>query len=162
MAKEDRGFASMDRAKQREIASKGGKAAHQKGTAHEWTSEEARDAGRKGGIASHQRRREQMTGSEQPQRRRCRFDVVAGLDGEHVYGEDRVARTTKDCVIGGTKERTASGERACRAVPIRPFAARICPARSYHLSTRLPRHSGPSITKRHSGFCRSSRSARQI
>lgn len=62
MAKEDRGFASMDRAKQREIASKGGKAAHQKGTAHEWTSEEARDAGRKGGIASHQRRREQLGG----------------------------------------------------------------------------------------------------
>jgi general stress protein YciG len=60
VAKEDRGFASMDRAKQREIASKGGKAAHQKGTAHEWTSEEARDAGRKGGIASHRRRREQM------------------------------------------------------------------------------------------------------
>ena len=59
MAKEDRGFASMDPAKQREIASKGGKAAHQKGTAHEWTSEEARDAGRKGGIASHRRRREQ-------------------------------------------------------------------------------------------------------
>ena len=52
----------MDRAKQREIASKGGKAAHQKGTAHEWTSEEARDAGRKGGIASHRRRREQQDG----------------------------------------------------------------------------------------------------
>ena len=63
MAKEDRGFASMDRAKQREIASKGGKAAHQKGTAHEWTSEEARDAGRKGGIASHRRRREQQGGA---------------------------------------------------------------------------------------------------
>ena len=61
VAKEDRGFASMDRAKQREIASKGGKAAHQKGTAHEWTSEEARDAGRKGGIASHRRRREMMS-----------------------------------------------------------------------------------------------------
>ena len=58
MAKEDRGFASMDRTKQREIASKGGKAAHQKGTAHEWTSEEAREAGRKGGMASHRRRRE--------------------------------------------------------------------------------------------------------
>jgi general stress protein YciG len=57
----------MDRAKQREIASKGGKAAHQKGTAHEWTSEEARDAGRKGGIASHRRRREQ-TGDETPDR----------------------------------------------------------------------------------------------
>ncbi len=52
----------MDPAKQREIASKGGKAAHQKGTAHEWTSEEARDAGRKGGIASHRRRREQQSG----------------------------------------------------------------------------------------------------
>ena len=60
MAKEDRGFASMDRAKQREIASKGGKAAHQKGTAHEWTSEEAREAGRKGGMASHQRRKQQL------------------------------------------------------------------------------------------------------
>jgi hypothetical protein len=56
MAKEDRGFASMDRAKQREIASKGGKAAHQKGTAHEWTSEEAREAGRKGGMANTYRR----------------------------------------------------------------------------------------------------------
>jgi uncharacterized protein len=67
VAKEDRGFASMDRAKQREIASKGGKAAHQKGTAHEWTSEEARDAGRKGGIASHQRRREQAGSPNQNQ-----------------------------------------------------------------------------------------------
>ncbi|HVW63995.1 MAG TPA: KGG domain-containing protein [Nitrosospira sp.] len=46
-----RGFASMDEAKQREIASKGGKAAHEKGTAHEFTSEEARAAGRKGGEA---------------------------------------------------------------------------------------------------------------
>ena len=60
MAKEDRGFASMDRLKQKEIASKGGKAAHQKGTAHEWTSEEAREAGRKGGMASHRRRRENL------------------------------------------------------------------------------------------------------
>jgi uncharacterized protein len=59
VAKEDRGFASMDRNKQREIASKGGKAAHQKGTAHEWTSEEAREAGRKGGMASHRRKQEQ-------------------------------------------------------------------------------------------------------
>lgn len=59
VAKEDRGFASMDRAKQREIASKGGKAAHQKGTAHEWTSEEAREAGRKGGMASHRRKQQQ-------------------------------------------------------------------------------------------------------
>jgi uncharacterized protein len=50
--KERRGFASMTPEKQREIASKGGRAAHQKGTAHEWTSEEARSAGRKGGQIS--------------------------------------------------------------------------------------------------------------
>jgi general stress protein YciG len=46
-----RGFASMDAGKQREIASKGGRAAHAKGTAHEFTSDEARVAGRKGGEA---------------------------------------------------------------------------------------------------------------
>lgn len=56
-----RGFGSMGntpegRAKQKEIASKGGKAAHQKGTAHEWTSDEAREAGRKGGMAHHRNR----------------------------------------------------------------------------------------------------------
>jgi len=39
VAKQDRGFASMDRDKQRRIASKGGKAAHEKGTAHEWTAD---------------------------------------------------------------------------------------------------------------------------
>lgn len=47
----NRGFASMDREKQREIASKGGRAAHAKGTAHEFDSGEAREAGRKGGMA---------------------------------------------------------------------------------------------------------------
>ncbi len=51
-----RGFASMDPAKQREIASKGGRAAHAKGTAHEFTSEEARAAGRKGGMVVSQNR----------------------------------------------------------------------------------------------------------
>lgn len=44
-----RGFAGMDPDKQRDIASKGGRAAHEKGTAHEFDSEEAREAGRKGG-----------------------------------------------------------------------------------------------------------------
>ena len=47
-----RGFASMSSDKQREIASKGGRAAHVKGTAHEWTPDEARSAGRKGGMIS--------------------------------------------------------------------------------------------------------------
>ena len=81
MAKEDRGFASMDRAKQREIASKGGKAAHQKGTAHEWTSEEARDAGRKGGIASHRRRREQQGGGDTA-------NEMSGSGGDRVVAMD--------------------------------------------------------------------------
>jgi general stress protein YciG len=47
----NRGFAAMDRDRQKEIARKGGKAAHQKGTAHEFTADEARAAGRKGGEA---------------------------------------------------------------------------------------------------------------
>src|SRR5918999_2897976 len=55
----NRGFASMDPSKQREIASKGGRAAHAKGTAHEFNSDEARDAGRKGGQAVS-RNREHM------------------------------------------------------------------------------------------------------
>ena len=49
----NRGFASMDEKKQREIASKGGKAAHEQGTAHEFDSDEAREAGKKGGEHSH-------------------------------------------------------------------------------------------------------------
>jgi general stress protein YciG len=48
----NRGFASMDPEKQREIASEGGKASHEQGTGHEFDSEEAREAGRKGGQAS--------------------------------------------------------------------------------------------------------------
>jgi uncharacterized protein len=51
-----RGFAAMDRDRVREIASKGGKAAHAAGTAHQFTSDEARVAGRKGGMAPHIRR----------------------------------------------------------------------------------------------------------
>jgi general stress protein YciG len=51
-----RGFAAMDRSKVSEIASKGGKAAHAAGTAHQFTSDEARSAGKKGGVAPHVRR----------------------------------------------------------------------------------------------------------
>ena len=85
MAKEDRGFASMDRAKQREIASKGGKAAHQKGTAHEWTSEEAREAGRKGGMASHRRRKE-STG--QPETSATDMGDAGAMNAERSGGDD--------------------------------------------------------------------------
>ena len=55
--KRPRGFAAMDRKLVSEIARKGGKAAHSAGTAHEFTSEEARVAGRKGGRATHAKRR---------------------------------------------------------------------------------------------------------
>lgn len=50
----NQGFASMPKEKQREIASKGGKAAHAQGTAHEWTSAEAAEAGRRGGQSRSQ------------------------------------------------------------------------------------------------------------
>lgn len=63
MGNSQRGFASMSPEKQREIASKGGKAAHQKGTAHQFTSEEARAAGKKGGQASGQARSKKSTRS---------------------------------------------------------------------------------------------------
>ena len=61
--KSNRGFASMDPQRQREIASEGGRAAHEKGTAHEFTSEEAREAGRKGGQARSANRRNAMSQS---------------------------------------------------------------------------------------------------
>lgn len=51
-----RGFAAMNRDKVKEIASKGGKAAHAAGTAHQFTAEEARTAGQKGGVAPHKSR----------------------------------------------------------------------------------------------------------
>ena len=73
-----RGFASMDRTKQREIASKGGRAAHAKGTAHEFTSEEARVAGRKGGEAVS-RDREHMS--------------AIGREGGHSRGRARQSQT---------------------------------------------------------------------
>lgn len=63
--KSNRGFASMDPQRQREIASEGGRAAHEKGTAHEFTSEEAREAGRKGGMARSQKRSQSLQAASQ-------------------------------------------------------------------------------------------------
>lgn len=62
-----RGFASMDPEKQREIASRGGRAAHAKGTAHEFTPEEAREAGRKGGQSRAMRNQQQQQVNPPPQ-----------------------------------------------------------------------------------------------
>jgi len=61
MPKSHRGFAAMSPEQQRAIASAGGRAAHQSGHAHEFTSEEARAAGRKGGAARHQSRTARQT-----------------------------------------------------------------------------------------------------
>ncbi len=64
-SRKPRGFAAMDRNRVSEIASKGGKAAHAAGTAHQFTSDEARAAGRKGGVAPHIRRgRGSQSGAE--------------------------------------------------------------------------------------------------
>ena len=84
--KERRGFASMSPEKQREIASKGGRAAHEKGTAHEWTPDEARAAGRKGGqISRGGRGRLTPNGTS--------LDVPT-VGSTHVSGMDRAASTT--------------------------------------------------------------------
>lgn len=53
-----RGFAAMDTEKQKEIARKGGRAAHEQGVAHEWSSQEAREAGKKGGQSRGKRAKE--------------------------------------------------------------------------------------------------------
>lgn len=82
MATSKRGFASMDASKQREIASKGGRAAHAKGTAHEFTSDEARVAGRKGGEAvSRDRAHMAAIGREGGHSRGARAREAAGISG---------------------------------------------------------------------------------
>src|SRR5580765_8142166 len=80
-----RGFASMDAGKQREIASKGGRAAHAKGTAHEFTSDEARVAGRKGGEAvSRDRAHMSAIGREGGHSRGARARATGDLSGNDV------------------------------------------------------------------------------
>lgn len=78
-----RGFASMDKEKQREIARKGGRAAHQKGTAHEFTPDEARVAGRKGGqIVSRDRAHMAAIGREGGQARGMRAAMRKQQQGQ--------------------------------------------------------------------------------
>lgn len=64
--KSRRGFAAMDPKLVSEIASKGGRAAHAAGTAHEFSRDEAREAGRKGGLAPHTRRKSSRPAGEPP------------------------------------------------------------------------------------------------
>jgi general stress protein YciG len=62
--KRPRGFAAMDPKLVSELATRGGKAAHRAGTAHEFTSEEARIAGRKGALVTHAKRRAKLMAAE--------------------------------------------------------------------------------------------------
>src|SRR5882672_6721904 len=90
-----RGFASMDAAKQREIASKGGKAAHAKGTAHEFTSDEARVAGRKGGEAVSRDRTHMSTiGREGGHSRGARARALAGTGSMQPASDQSFERQT--------------------------------------------------------------------
>ena len=87
----NRGFASMDRDRQREIARKGGKAAHEKGTAHEFTADEARAAGRKGGERvsadrAHMSRIGRLGGTRSAGRRSVKSSPEIGNQGEVVPG----------------------------------------------------------------------------
>jgi general stress protein YciG len=86
--KSRRGFASMDPSRQREIASKGGRAAHAKGTAHEWSSDEARVAGRKGGeVVSRDRSHMAAIGREGGEARgRKNAQLRAQRQNQHVHG----------------------------------------------------------------------------
>ncbi|HSN99302.1 MAG TPA: KGG domain-containing protein [Candidatus Nanopelagicales bacterium] len=86
-----RGFAAMDEARQREIASKGGKAAHEKGTAHEFTKDEARSAGKKGGEVVSQNRRHMAEigrkGGERVSQDREHMAHIGRKGGEAVSGD---------------------------------------------------------------------------
>lgn len=108
--KSARGFASMDQAKQKEIASKGGRAAHAKGTAHEFDSGEARAAGRKGGMAVS-RNREHMAaiGRRGGEARGLRARQAAqAVTAQRVTTEGARQNTPS---AGNTNTRGVSGER---------------------------------------------------
>jgi len=92
--KSKRGFASMDPSRQRDIASKGGKAAHAKGTAHEWSADEARRAGRKGGeVVSRDRAHMEAIGRAGGEARGRARQVAAQQNGNGAAGryQDREA-----------------------------------------------------------------------
>lgn len=117
--KSKRGFASMDPARQRAIASKGGKAAHAKGTAHEWTSDEAREAGRKGGeVVSRDRAHMAAIGREGGEARgRARARMAAQQSGGARYA-DREASVSVSREMGPGSQRR-EGERPSASDDIR-------------------------------------------
>jgi general stress protein YciG len=92
----NRGFASMDPEKQREIARKGGRAAHEKGTAHEFTPDEARAAGRKGG--------------ERVSANRDHMSRIGRLGGKHSAGRRQTSREGGNGSAPGTENASEASE----------------------------------------------------
>lgn len=129
-----RGFASMDASKQREIASKGGRAAHAKGTAHEFTSDEARVAGRKGGEAvSRDRSHMSAIGREGGHSRGARARAMAsGNTGINTpTASDQETRTDQSFARQVTSERSGfEPERASDRVTERPADRSFSPDRN--------------------------------
>jgi general stress protein YciG len=111
--KSRRGFASMDEGRQREIASKGGRAAHAKGTAHEFDSSEARAAGRKGGEAVS-RNREHMAaiGRKGGEARGNSARSAAGRGTTARQGGEVVRGTASETVRGGNVDTFRPSERS--------------------------------------------------
>ncbi len=105
--KSKRGFASMDPSRQREIASKGGRAAHAKGTAHEWSSDEARVAGQKGGIAVSRDRAHMAAIGREGGESRSRASRIAREQGRGGVSSDREMQRTVSRE-GGASDRGAS------------------------------------------------------
>ena len=132
----NRGFASMDRNKQREIASKGGRAAHEKGTAHEFDAGEARAAGRKGGVTVS-KNREHM--------------AEIGRRGGEARGANRAARLQSQNTSDASKTTSAAqnGQNGQNAAPRFQsdhevdFGGNLPPQRSS--SAQAPRPSGNSL-----------------
>ena len=106
--KSKRGFASMDPNRQREIASKGGRAAHAKGTAHEWSSDEARVAGQKGGIAVSRDRAHMAAIGREGGESRSRASRMAREQGRGM-SSDREMQRQVSREGGMSAERGASG-----------------------------------------------------
>jgi hypothetical protein len=112
MATSKRGFASMDPSKQREIASKGGRAAHAKGTAHEFTSDEARVAGRKGGEAvSRDRAHMAAIGREGGHSRGVRARAASGSTSNNAGNMDVAQGTGSQPFVRQANEERSGFER---------------------------------------------------
>jgi uncharacterized protein len=104
--KSKRGFASMDANRQKEIASKGGRAAHAKGTAHEWSSDEARVAGRKGGeVVSRDRAHMAAIGREGGESRGARNRRrTVGRGSEAAVGASGAAYSDRESPVEVSRE----------------------------------------------------------